>query len=197
MKKDINDLLKPTVLNMGYVGLDYNRKTDRNLYTRWVNILNRCYNPKTTNYDRYGGIGVTVSEEWYNFSNFKKWFLDNVYDIGNESLVVDKDILIPNNTIYGSDTCLLVPISFNSIFAGLNEYSNKSQKKSTGKSGINKLDNGTYQLKLFQSTFSNFKSLDVANDTRINVYKALLNGLVQNYPTMPDKVKNAILNYQF
>lgn len=42
-----------------------------------------------------------------------------------------------------------------------------------------------------------FKSIDVVNETRINIYKALLNGLVQNYPTMPIQVKEAILNYQF
>lgn len=199
LEQQRNQLLQheATVCGIGYVGNDYNKNTDKKLYSRWSNIIQRCYNPNSTSYPYYGGNGIAVALEWYNFSNFKKWFLDNVYDIGNESLVVDKDILIPNNTIYSSDTCLLVPISFNSIFAGLNEYSNKSQRKSTGKGGINKMDNGTYKLKLFQSTFSNFKSLEVANNTKINVYKALLNGLVQNYPTMPDKVREAILNYQF
>lgn len=59
------------------------------------------------------------------------------------------------------------------------------------------MDNGTYQLKIFNSTFSNFKSIDIANKTRINIYKVLLNGLIQNYPTMPIQVKEAILNYQF
>lgn len=199
LEKQRNQLLQheATVCNIGYVGDDYNKDTDKKLYSRWNNIIQRCYNPNSTNYSYYGGNGIIMAPEWHNFSNFKKWFLDNVYDIGDELLVVDKDILIPNNTTYSSDTCLLVPISFNSIFAGLNEYSNKSQKKSTGKGGIDKIDNGTYQLKLFHSTFSNFKSLEAANNTKINVYKALLNGLVQNYPTMLDKVKEAILNYQF
>lgn len=199
LEKQRNQLLQheATVCNIGYVGDNYDKNTDKKLYSRWNNIIQRCYNPNASNYPYYGGNGITIAPEWHNFSNFKKWFLENVYDIGNESLVVDKDILIPNNTVYSPDTCLLVPISFNSIFAGLNEYSNKSQKKATGKSAINKMDNGTYQLKLFQSTFSNFKSLEIANNTKINVYKALLNGLVQNYPTMPDKVRKAILNYQF
>ena len=194
-----NELLQynPTVCGVGYVGDNYNKKTDKNLYQRWNNILQRCYNPNSVNYQNYGDKGVTVTPEWYNFSNFKKWFLDNVYDIGNEILVVDKDILVPNNKIYSADTCLLVPISFNSTFAGLNEYSRKSKKKSTGKGGISRMDNGTYQLSIFNTTFSNFKSLEVANETRINIYKALLNGLVQNYPTMPEAVKSAIINYKF
>jgi hypothetical protein len=186
-----------TLCGIGYLGNNYNKKTDRKLYTRWSNIIQRCYNPNFTSYSCYGEKGVIVASEWYNFSNFKEWFLNNIYDIGNETIVVDKDILVPNNKIYSSDTCLLVPISFNSIFAGLNEYSNKSQKKSTNKGGISKMENGTYQLKIFNSTFSNFKSIDIANETRINIYKVLLNGMVQNYPTMPIQVKEAILNYQF
>lgn len=195
MKKDINDLLKPTVVGVGYVGLDYDRKTDRNLYTRWVGILNRCYNPNSVNYDNYGAIGVTVSEEWYNFSNFKKWFLDNVYDIGDERMCVDKDILYKNNKIYSPDTCLLVPISFNSLIAGQTEYNNKTDK--TNYSAITKMDNGTYRLEIFRTTFSNFKTVENAYNTKIAMFKALINGLVQNYPTMPDKVREAILNYQF
>lgn len=186
-----------TVCGIGYVGSNYNKKTDKRLYARWNNIIQRCYNPNAVNYSYYGEKGVIVASEWHDFSNFKEWFLNNVYDIGNETIVVDKDILVPNNQIYSPDTCLLVPISFNSIFAGLNEYSNKSQKKATNKGGISKMDNGTYQLKIFNSTFSNFKSIDIANKTRINIYKVLLNGLIQNYPTMPIQVKEAILNYQF
>lgn len=187
----------PTLCGVGYLGDNYDKAQDKTLYQRWSNIIQRCYNTNASNYKNYGAIGVEVAPEWHNFSNFKEWFLNNTYDIGNERLCVDKDILVPNNLVYSPDTCLLVPISFNSIFAGLNEYSGKSQKKSTGKGGIDKLDNGTYQLKIFQTTFSNFKSLEIANETRINIYKALLNGLVQNYPTMPDKVREAILNYQF
>lgn len=186
-----------TVCGIGYIGNNYNKKTDRKLYMRWNNIIQRCYNPNSTNYPYYGGNGVTIASEWHNFSNFKEWFLNNIYDIGDETIVIDKDILVPNNKIYSSDTCLLVPISFNSIFAGLNEYSNKSKKKATNKGGISKMENGTYRLTIFNSTFSNFKSIDIANGTRINIYKALLNGLVQNYPTMPIQVKKAILNYQF
>lgn len=195
MKKCTDDFLQPTVLGIGYVGLDYDRKTDRNLYCRWNTLLSRCYNPNAINYNMYGGNGVTVSPEWHNFSNFKKWFLDNIYDIGNERICVDKDILYKNNKIYSHDTCLLVPISFNSLIAGQSEYDNKTNK--TNYSAITKMDNSTYKLEIFRTSFSNFKTAENAHATKNAILKALINGLVQNYPTMPDKVKNAILNYQF
>lgn len=183
---------EPTVCGIGYLGDDYDKTTDRAIYTRWNNILQRCYNPNSMNYSKYGEIGVVVSDEWLNFSNYKKWFLDNYYDIGDERLVTDKDILVKNNKIYSSETCLLVPISFNSIFAGMNEYSSKTVKY--GVSGLNRQSNGKYQLKLFSTTFSNFNTVEDAKETRKNVYKALLQGLVNNYPTMPLHVKDAILN---
>lgn len=33
-------------------------------YKIWKLIKDRCYNPKTPNYERYGGKGITVSDEW-------------------------------------------------------------------------------------------------------------------------------------
>ena len=47
-----NELLQynPTVCGVGYVGDNYNKKTDKNLYQRWNNILQRCYNPNSVNY---------------------------------------------------------------------------------------------------------------------------------------------------
>lgn len=189
----------PSVCNIGYMGENYNRKTDKLLYARWNNMLQRCYNPKMPNYKNYGALGVTVSEEWHNFSNYKKWFYDNFWDIGSdEKVVVDKDILIPNNKIYSSNTCLLIPVSFNSIFAGIvNEYNNKSKKTSTGYSGVIQNDDGTYKLEIFKTSFSNFKTLENAYKTKSNMFKALINGMVNNYPNMPQKVKDAILNYPF
>lgn len=183
---------EPTVCGIGYLGDDYDKTTDRQVYARWNGMLQRCYNPNFTNYNSYGANGIVVADEWLNFSNFKKWFLDSYYDIGNEKLVTDKDILVKNNKIYSSETCLLVPISFNSIFAGMNEYSSKTVKY--GVSGLNRQSNGKYQLKLFGTTFSNFNTVEEAKETRRNVYKALLQGLVNNYPTMPLYVKDSILN---
>lgn len=30
----------------------------------WSSMLKRCYNPKATHYDRYGGRGITVCDQW-------------------------------------------------------------------------------------------------------------------------------------
>ena len=44
--------------------------TDAPIYRTWVGMLQRCRNPKTPNYQNYGGKGITVCERWTKFENF-------------------------------------------------------------------------------------------------------------------------------
>lgn len=39
-------------------------------YTSWRSMLRRCTNPKSDNYHRYGGRGITICERWHKFDNF-------------------------------------------------------------------------------------------------------------------------------
>lgn len=40
------------------------------LYMRWTGMLERCTNPKSSNWKNYGGRGITVCERWMRFDNF-------------------------------------------------------------------------------------------------------------------------------
>jgi len=51
-------------------------------------MINRCYNQKRPNYERFGGKGVRVCEEWLNsFDNFIEWAFNNGY---KEGLTLDR-----------------------------------------------------------------------------------------------------------
>jgi hypothetical protein len=40
-------------------------------YKSWVCMRQRCYNPAFTDYDKYGGAGITVCDRWrYSFTAF-------------------------------------------------------------------------------------------------------------------------------
>lgn len=39
-------------------------------YYSWICMLNRCNNPKNKYYKNYGGRGVVVCKEWYDFTSF-------------------------------------------------------------------------------------------------------------------------------
>ena len=44
-------------------------KTSR-AYRSWIMMIQRCTNPKTKAWIRYGGQGITVCTEWLDFTNF-------------------------------------------------------------------------------------------------------------------------------
>lgn len=46
---------------------------ESSLYKRWHAMKYRCNNPNSVDYPRYGGRGITICEEWYDFTVFVKW----------------------------------------------------------------------------------------------------------------------------
>ena len=70
------------------------------LYNIWCLMKQRCYNPKATHYERYGGRGITVCDEWLNdFQPFYDWAVNNGY---SDDLTIDR---INNDGNYQPDNC--------------------------------------------------------------------------------------------
>ena len=108
----IKDRYLPTVAGVGFLGNAKCSRKDRT-YSVWHNMIQRCYNPKSTEYIRYGALGVKVCLRWHNYENFKN---DIVYIPGyNEELFqqgliqLDKDKLQLDTPIqyriYSPHTC--------------------------------------------------------------------------------------------
>lgn len=69
-------------------------------YEIWQGMKGRCYNPHDARYDRYGGRGIKVCEEWReNFSAFYDWALANGY---SDDLTIDR---IDNDKDYTPENC--------------------------------------------------------------------------------------------
>ena len=100
-----------TIFNRGYLGTDDVKYTDMS-YIVWCSMFKRCY----SNYNEISYNGCEVCEEWYNYVNFKRWFDKNYYEIPNENMQLDKDILIKDNKIYSPKTCIFVPQRINKLF---------------------------------------------------------------------------------
>lgn len=43
------------------------------LYSTWFAMIERCENPNKLHYDRYGGRGIKVCDEWHDFWKFVEW----------------------------------------------------------------------------------------------------------------------------
>jgi hypothetical protein len=62
------------------------------LYYVWLTMRNRCYRSEVKGYERYGGRGITVCEEWRkSYESFRDWAMDNGYREGLEIDRVDND----------------------------------------------------------------------------------------------------------
>lgn len=69
------------------------------LYYMWRDLKCRCDNPKDHAYKYYGGKGVTIHEDWYDFNSFRDWALSNGYRKG---LTIDR---IDSNNNYCPENC--------------------------------------------------------------------------------------------
>lgn len=82
-------------------------------YTKWVDMLMRCYSEKyQMKNKRY--IGCTVCDEWLIFSNFKAWMEKQEWK-GKE---LDKDLLVKDNKIYSPDACCFLERRINAFIVG-------------------------------------------------------------------------------
>lgn len=52
------------------------------LYNSWHSMKQRCLNPKCAVYKYYGGRGIKICEEWFDFEPFKDWAMANGYQKG-------------------------------------------------------------------------------------------------------------------
>lgn len=55
------------------------RNSSTRLYRVWQNMRTRCNNSHSKEYKYYGQRGISVCEEWNNFSIFQEWAYNNGY----------------------------------------------------------------------------------------------------------------------
>lgn len=61
----------------------FGHKDKSSIWYKWKNMMNRCYNIKAINYNKYWWLWISVSDEWKNFYNF----FDDMYDSYNEHIL--------------------------------------------------------------------------------------------------------------
>ena len=74
-------------------------ETKTRLYRIWGGIRTRCFNPNYHSYERYGGRGIKVCEEWRDFVVFRDWAMANGY---RDDLSIDR---IDNDGDYEPSNC--------------------------------------------------------------------------------------------
>ena len=114
---------EPRIYSAGYLGegpfsTRINGKKTR-IYDTWHDMLRRCYDHSyKEKHPTYAEC--EVCKEWLNYQNFAQWYEQNYYEINEEIMNLDKDILIKGNKIYSPNTCIFVPQNINKLFIKCN-----------------------------------------------------------------------------
>ena len=92
------------------------------LYHIYHGMLQRCYNPNSKIYQRYGGVGVCVADEWrHNYRAFKSWAYAHGY---TDQLTIDR---IDACGDYIPSNCRWISLSENSGRANLGRHKNHTK----------------------------------------------------------------------
>lgn len=85
----------------------------KKMWSSWYNMMSRCYGLQSR---KKGHENCLVCKEWHIPFVYYKWWIDNYYEIGNEQMDLDKDILKKGNYIYSPKYAMYVPHRINTLF---------------------------------------------------------------------------------
>ena len=106
----------------------------RKLHDIFRHMKSRCYDPKNNRYDRYGGRGIKICDEWLNdVESFCDWALLNGYKDG---LTIDR---IDVNSDYCPQNCRWVTQQEQSLNTTRNVYISYKGETKTLKEWANEL----------------------------------------------------------
>lgn len=183
-----------TKYDIGYLGEgEYFHKTHEKIYNHWHDMLRRCYSEEyKTKHPTY--LGCYVNEEWHNFQNFAQWYEDNYYQVENEEMQLDKDILMKNNKEYGPDVCCFVPKTINSLFTKTNV------KRGSLPIGISiKKNRYIVQIQKYGKVYhlGSFKDIDKAFECYKQEKEKYIKEIADNYQyIIPDVLYQALYNWE-
>lgn len=192
---NIKDKFASTVCSKGIIGDEVtidNYGNQLPSYKCWYSMIHRCYDKHLKRDKSY--INCEVCEEWLHYSNFKKWYDKNYYEIERENMCLDKDILIKGNKIYSPNTCIFVPNRINVLFAksdstrgklpiGVSKYNNKYKSYIL-------IDGKQKHLGVYDNKIDAFNSYKIAKENEI---KRIADYYKEN---IPNKLYLAMYNWK-
>jgi len=184
------------IYGVGYIGntcTSLNNECKKSFDT-WQSMLQRCYDvehyqrTQPTYKDKY------VCDEWLCFATFEKWFNNNYYEISNEKMALDKDILLKGNKKYCPEYCCFVPQRINNLFTKCDAWRGNLPigVQQRGNRYIVQFHMGdkTYTYQSFDTPERAFEHYKTMKEKYIKIVAEQYKGMI------PDKLYEALLRYE-
>lgn len=196
-KGSVKNKFYPTIYEKGYIGNTTSKVNGvkKKSYEVWMKMMQRAYDKKLHKV-RQSYKDVKVCDEWLCYATFEKWFNENYYEIKDETMCLDKDILVKGNKIYSSDTCIFVPNRINLLFIKSDKirgkypigvYWHKKEKKFNASLNIKGKNTVMGRFDTPLEAFECYKKAKESEIKRVSdEYKNKI----------PQKLYNALYNYQ-
>lgn len=185
-----------TICGVGYIGDGKykgnvkNTPYQRNRYNTWVDMIRRCYD-ETIRYKNLAYQDCFVADIWHCYNNFAEWYDENYYDLGNERMHIDKDILFKNNRFYNPETCIIVPQRINMMFM------TKARTKDLDlPQGIHRTDTNKFMAMYASNSIGTYESLeDAIKSYNKAKYKAICKVAEEYKNKIPPRLYDALINW--
>lgn len=165
-------------------------------YTKWNNMLIRCFNAKyhekQPTYET-----CTICNEWLDFNNFVEWFEDpkTGYRKGYQ---LDKDLFCDGRKHYSPDTCCFVPQTVNAMLTRGAKIRGKVKSIGVtlrGNKYIARCNFGHKEAKVIGSFDNEQDAFDAYKSAKKSYMIKLANDLYSK-GEITERVYNGLLNYE-
>lgn len=165
-------------------------------YTKWNNMLVRCFNAKYHE-KQPTYASCTICDEWLDFNNFVEWFEDpkNGYRDGYQ---LDKDLLGGNSKHYSPETCCFVPQTVNAMLTRGAKIRGKVKSIGVtlkGNKYIARCNFGHKEAKAVGIFDNEQEAFEAYRKAKKSYMEQLANNLYAN-GEITDRVYNGLLNYE-
>ena len=192
----------PSVYGIGFLGIgkhksiceDNPQKTCKK-YETWRGLFKRCYDEKSlAKSPTYRECDVC--NEWHNYQVFGDWYDENYYEVPNEKMELEKDILVKGNKLYSPETCIFVPKTINNLFirtnlrrrnlpTGVTKYKDKYMATVS-----NKKENNSQYIGTFDTPEKAFMAYKKAKEEIIKEYAEIYKQYI------PKKLYDILISYE-
>ena len=188
---------------VGYLGEGKYKVSENGKHKRefkiWYHMLERCYDPK---YHKKHSTYKDCKVEDYllNFQHMGEWIENNYYEVPEEKMCLDKDILYKGNKIYSRDTCIFVPERINNLFV------KRDNDRGDNPIGVHPISSGNYEAccnneygkYIYLGTYSTKEeAFQVYKEYKEKVIKKVIDSYEGKIPEpFYSRLKTAMYNYE-